>query len=170
MTELSCDALEGLRNKIDTLDNQLIGLLAQRLDLVAQVGVVKNEAGVPIYAPEREKRMLQKRRQEADEAGIGGDLIEDILRRLMRESYHREKDTGFKCLNPQLKKAVVIGGAGKLGKIFVRMLQLSQYKVDVLERDDWPRADEILAGAGLVIVSVPIYLTQSVIERLTQLD
>ncbi|NRA84397.1 MAG: chorismate mutase, partial [Gammaproteobacteria bacterium] len=95
MTQISCVALDLLRDKIDIVDNKLIDLLAQRLALVAQVGEVKSDAGVPIYAPEREASMLAKRRVEAEEAGIGGDLIEDILRRLMRESYHREKDTGF---------------------------------------------------------------------------
>ncbi len=166
MAELSCDALDNLRDKIDVVDAKLIDLISQRLALVAQVGEVKSEAGVPIYAPEREAAMLAKRRSEADEAGIGGDLIEDVLRRLMRESYHREKDTGFKCLNPQLQKAVVIGGQGKLGRIFTKMLTLSGYHVAVLEKDDWSQASEILDSAGLVIVSVPIHLTSQVIAKL----
>lgn len=166
MAELSCDALDKLRDKIDIVDAQLIDLLSQRLALVAQVGEVKSEAGVPIYAPEREAAMLAKRRSEADEAGIGGDLIEDVLRRLMRESYHREKDTGFKCLNPALKKVVVIGGAGKLGSVFTKMLALSGYDVNVLEKEDWPNAHSILSEAGLVVVSVPIHLTQGVVAQL----
>jgi len=166
MAELSCDALDQLRDKIDAVDAQLIDLISQRLGFVAQVGEVKSEAGVPIYAPEREAAMLAKRRQEADNAGIGGDLIEDILRRLMRESYHREKDNGFKCLKPELKKAVVIGGRGKLGSIFTKMLCLSGYHVVVLEQDDWSNATNILDGAGLVIVSVPINLTNVIISQL----
>lgn len=166
MAELSCDALDNLRDKIDGVDAKLIDLISQRLALVAQVGEVKSEAGVPIYAPEREAAMLAKRRSEADEAGIGGDLIEDVLRRLMRESYHREKDTGFKCLNPQLEKAVVIGGQGKLGRIFAKMLTLSGYHVEVLEKEDWHQAESMLKNAGLVIVSVPIHLTTQIIAQL----
>jgi len=166
MAELSCDALDQLRDKIDVVDTQLIDLLSQRLGLVAKVGEVKSEAGVPIYAPEREAAMLAKRRQEADVAGIGGDLIEDVLRRLMRESYHREKDIGFKCLNPALQKAVIIGGEGKLGRIFSKMLTLSGYNVVILEKDDWINANEIFTGAGLVVVSVPIHLTNDIISQL----
>jgi len=169
MAELSCEALDKLRDKIDLVDEKLIDLISQRLALVAQVGEVKSEAGVPIYAPEREAAMLAKRRHEADIAGIGGDLIEDVLRRLMRESYHREKDTGFKCLNPVLNKAVIIGGNGKLGSVFKRMLTLSGYRVEVLEKDDWQRASDILDDAGLVIVSVPINLTTEIISRLGNL-
>lgn len=169
MPEKSCKALDKLRNAIDDVDSQLIELLAKRLALVADVGEVKSEAGVPIYAPAREAAMLARRRQEADDVGIGGDLIEDILRRLMRESYHREKDVGFKCLNPQLRDVVIIGGGGKLGGIFKRMLELSGYQVNVLEKDDWHHSHKLLVNAGMVIVSVPINLTTMVIDKLTNL-
>ena len=169
MSEKSCDALDKLRDEIDGVDGQLIALLAERLSLVAQVGEVKSEAGVPIYAPQREATMLNKRRQEAEDAGIGGDLIEDVLRRLMRESYHREKDTGFKCLNSNLGNVVIIGGDGKLGRVFKRMLELSGYTVDVLEKNDWHRQETLLSHAGMVIVSVPINLTTAVIDRLAHL-
>ena len=169
MAELSCDALDQLRDKIDEVEGQLIDLLAQRLKLVADVGEVKSTAGVPIYAPEREAAMLKKRRAEADIAGIGGDLIEDILRRLMRESYHREKDVGFKCLKPDLGRIVIIGGAGKLGQVFVRMFTLSGYQVDVLEKDDWEQSPKLFSAAGLVVVSVPINITTEVILQLQQL-
>jgi len=169
MSEKSCDALDQLRNSIDDVDGKLIDLLAKRLALVAEVGEVKSEAGVPIYAPEREAAMLAKRRAEAEVAGVGGDLIEDVLRRLMRESYHREKDVGFKCLNPQLRDVVIIGGNGKLGSVFKRMLELSGYNVKVLEKDQWAQSDALLSNAGLVIVSVPINLTLGIIDKLTNL-
>lgn len=54
--------------------------------MVSQVGKVKHQHGLPIYAPEREIAMLQARRLEAEKAGISADLIEDVLRRFMRES------------------------------------------------------------------------------------
>lgn len=169
MSEKSCEALDKLRQAIDEVDGQLIDLLAKRLSLVADVGEVKSEAGVPIYAPEREAAMLNKRRQEADEAGVGGDLIEDVLRRLMRESYHREKDTGFKCINPNIGHVVIVGGEGKLGGVFKRMLELSGYHVKTLDKNDWHQATELFDGAGLVIVSVPINLTTQVIDKLSEL-
>lgn len=169
MPEKSCGALDELRDAIDDVDGKLIDLLAKRLALVASVGEVKSEAGVPIYAPEREAAMLARRRAEADAAGVGGDLIEDILRRLMRESYHREKDVGFKCLNPTLRDVVIIGGNGKLGRVFKRMLELSGYTVKVLEKEQWPQSETLLSNAGLVIVSVPINLTLDVIDKLANL-
>ncbi|MCL1113240.1 MULTISPECIES: bifunctional chorismate mutase/prephenate dehydrogenase [Shewanella] len=170
MNEKTTADLEHLRDLIDGVDQQLLHLLRKRLDLVAQVGAVKHSAGVPIYAPQREASMLAKRRAEAQSMNVSPQLIEDILRRLMRESYLNEKDVGFKQVKQDLGHAVVVGGQGKLGQLFTQMLTLSGYKVKSLDKSDWQDANAIFDGAGLVIVTVPINVTCDVIrEKLTQL-
>ncbi|MEH0666981.1 bifunctional chorismate mutase/prephenate dehydrogenase [Vibrio scophthalmi] len=161
--------LSGLRDEIDAVDKQILALLAQRLALVEKVGEVKSQHGLPIYAPDREAAMLASRRAEAEKIGVPPQLIEDILRRTMRESYASEKDSGFKCLNPELRSVVIVGGHGQLGRLFGRMFTLSGYQVKVLGSQDWPNADEILHNAGMVVVTVPIHLTQGVIDKLGNL-
>lgn len=163
------EELNALRDKIDAVDRQLIDLLAARLALVGEVGEVKSRHGLPIYAPDREASMLARRRTEAELLGVPGDLIEDVLRRVMRESYASEKDTGFKCMKPDHGKVVIIGGQGQLGRLFGHMFSLSGYRVETLEQADWPRADAILADAGLVMVAVPIDITCQIIDRLGSL-
>ncbi|QJT31239.1 bifunctional chorismate mutase/prephenate dehydrogenase [Aeromonas media] len=167
------EELNALRDKIDAVDKQLIDLLAARLALVGEVGEVKSRHGLPIYAPDREASMLARRRAEAERLGVPGDLIEDVLRRVMRESYILEstsdKEHHFKCMKPALGKVVIIGGQGQLGRLFGQMFGLSGYRVETLEQGDWPRADEILADAGLVMVAVPIDITCQVIDRLGKL-
>ena len=64
--------------------------------------------------------MLASRRQEAENLGVPPDLIEDVLRRVMRESYVSENDKGFKTLCPQLRPIVIIGGNGQMGRLFNR--------------------------------------------------
>lgn len=163
------EELNALRDQIDLVDKQLVDLLAQRLKLVADVGEVKSRHGVPVYAPEREAAMLASRRAEASAVGISPDMIEDVLRRVMRESYSSENDSGFKCTNPSLRKIVIIGGAGQLGRLFVQMFRLSGYQVEILEKDDWSRADSILENAGMVMVAVPIDSACTIIDKLITL-
>jgi len=159
--------LSKLRDKIDAVDQKIIDLLAERLQLVGEVGEVKTVHGLPIYVPEREAAMLAKRREEAEKKGVPADLIEDILRRTMRESYASENETGFKTINPDMKRIVIIGGNGLLGQRFVEMFELSGYDVDILGRANWDQAEQICSKAGLVIVGSPIDVTEDIIAQLT---
>ena len=165
---VSPSTLDELRVKIDAIDSQMVELLAQRAELTAQVGQYKSQVGLPIYVPEREAELISKRRQQAQERGVSPILVEDLLRRIMRESYHTQ-NVKYLCTNPELKKIVVVGGAGALGRIFVDMFKRSGYPVSVLEQRDWPNAEEIFKDAGLVMVAVPIKVTESIIAKLDNL-
>lgn len=158
-----------LRDQIDEVDKALLKLLAKRLNLVAEVGEVKSHHGLPIYVPEREISMLASRRKEAEALGVPPDLIEDVLRRIMRESYSSENDKGYKPLCPEIGPIVIIGGQGKMGQLFDKLFRLSGYQVRILEQNDWVNADSIFYDAGMVIVSVPIHVTEQVIHQLPKL-
>ena len=160
------ERLAELRAQIDLLDEELLQLLAKRLDVVHKIGEVKQQHGLPIYVPQRESEMLQKKREAATKLGLSPNLIEDILRRIMRESYVSENQFGFKTMNPQIRKIVIVGGRGKLGSLFGRYLTGSGYNVVSLEQNDWPQAAKILQDADVVIVSVPIANTLEVIAQL----
>lgn len=161
--------LTALRDQIDEVDKALLDLLARRMALVAEVGEVKSKYGLPIYVPEREASMLASRRKEAQALGVSPDLIEDVLRRVMRESYSSENDKGFKTLCPSLRPVVIVGGAGQMGRLFEKMLTLSGYQVRILEKEDWEHAPALMADAGMVIVSVPIHVTEQIIGKLPPL-
>ncbi|OON38820.1 bifunctional chorismate mutase/prephenate dehydrogenase [Izhakiella australiensis] len=161
--------LTALRDRIDEVDKALLDLLAKRLALVAEVGEVKSKAGLPIYVPEREASMLASRRHEAEKLGVPPDLIEDVLRRVMRESYASENDKGFKTMNPALRPVVIVGGKGQMGRLFEKLLTLSGYQVQILDKEQWDSAETMLGQAGMVIISVPIHLTEQVIAQLPPL-
>lgn len=162
--------LNTLREGIDELDGQLVELLAKRSALTTQVGQIKAEAGMPVYVPEREKALIASRRAQAEQEGVSPELTEDLLRRIMRESYHTQNNR-YRCVNPSLGKVVVIGGAGALGKVFVSLFKRSGYTVAVVEQADWDSgaAQQILSRAALVVVAVPINVTEQVIAQLTML-
>jgi chorismate mutase len=53
-------ALDDLRAKIDTIDQTILGLLAERIQVVIDVGEYKRERGLPVYDPERERSILER--------------------------------------------------------------------------------------------------------------
>lgn len=158
-------ALQPLREQIDQLDSELVDLLARRARVTAQVGQVKQHYALPVYVPEREQALLAARRQQALAQGVSPELVEDLLRRVMRESYATQ-DQHFVCCRPSGGKVVVVGGAGALGNRFVSLFQRSGYQVAILEPQDWPQAAQLCQDAALVLLAVPITLTEQVIAQL----
>lgn len=159
--------LEDLRQDIDAIDTQLVELLAKRQQITSKVGAYKKQIGKAIYDPVREAALISERRSLAESLNVSPDLIEDLLRRIMRESYQSQHNS-YRCLMPQAK-IVVVGGAGALGSRFVDMFSRSGYEVVVFEQNDWANNSAVFSDAKLVIISVPIQVTAEVISQLPEL-
>ncbi len=164
----SAAELAPLRTQIDAIDSQLVELLAARAKVTAEVGRVKQQYALPLYVPERELSLLKARREQAEHIGVSAELVEDVLRRVMRESYQTQ-ETGFVCCREGGGKVVIVGGAGALGQRFASLFSRSGYQVVVLETTDWPNATAIVADAALVLIAVPIHATLQVISQLPTL-
>ncbi len=54
------DALCALRNQVDALDEKIVSLLNGRAQLALDIGQVKHASGQKIYAPQRERMVLQR--------------------------------------------------------------------------------------------------------------
>jgi len=128
-----------LRTQIDHIDDELIRLLAQRARLSAAVGEHKSVHGLPLYVPEREAELLAERRQAAAAAQVNPDLVEDVLRRVMRESYSTQ-DARYPATGDLSRPVVIVGGDGALGRCMGAFFARSGYPMRTLEKDDWPRA------------------------------
>src|SRR3954470_3145968 len=88
-----------LRTQIDALDKSLIDLLNQRAKLVVDIGQVKRDAGLPIYAPHREAQVLAK--VQAMNAGpLPSSAIEGIYREIMSGSFALERGIAVGFLGP----------------------------------------------------------------------
>ena len=85
--------IEELRGRIDVIDDQLVRLLNVRVACAVEVGRLKHEAGLPIYQPEREKRVLAGVRQAATElAGpLNAEAVVRIFERIIDEARRAER-------------------------------------------------------------------------------
>lgn len=161
--------LQRLREEIDAADSELVALLARRMEISRQIGEVKHDLGQPLYVPEREAALIAARREEAEAQGMSGDVIEDVLRRVMRESYQRQKHQGFRRTGDGQRNIVVVGGKGQLGSLFARWFALSDYPVVVIDKDNLDELADAVEYAALVLISVPVSRTTEVIEALPEL-
>ena len=73
-------SLEALRDEIDKIDEVIVRLLDRRARCAYAIGRVKNEAGLPIYEPQREAAVIA--RVKALNVQLGGPLDEEAVGRL----------------------------------------------------------------------------------------
>ncbi len=166
---MSKPTLDALRQQIDEIDTELVQLLHRRMQVTTQVGDIKSQLGQPLYVPNRERQLIEARRLQAEQIGINPDLAEDILRRAMRESYLSQKGRGFKKSRTDQRPVVIVGGRGRLGSLFAQWFNLSGYEVKILDADNSSQAAELVEDAALVLISVPIAVTDEVIKSLPAL-
>jgi len=113
-------SLEDLRNDLSAVDRQLVELIAERERLVSEIGRNKQASGKGTRDYAREKDVLDMGRAQAIELGIDPDLAEDVLRKLIRSSLaSQERDRVIAEAKGDGRRALVIGGAGKMGSWFV---------------------------------------------------
>jgi len=92
-------ALEPLRKQIDALDERLVDLLNERARVVVQIGKLKQQFNSPIYAPDREKSVLQKVRK-LNRGPLPDRCLDAVYRELMSGSFALEKPLSIGFLGP----------------------------------------------------------------------
>lgn len=175
MTESGPADLNTLRDRLDRVDAELIALAARRQQIVSEIGRLKQGVGRQVRDFRRERQVLDHVRQRALETGLDPDLAEDLLKRLIDASLARqEQERGRRSARGQGQRALVIGGAGRLGAWLADFLDNQGYQVwladPALEPDpdsgrstDWREIEE---AVDLTVIACPIAVSREVIEQL----
>jgi chorismate mutase/prephenate dehydratase len=91
--------LEGIRQRIDALDAELLRLLSERAELVHEVGLLKKKDGLAIYAPEREEAIFQ-RVLKLNKGRLPEKSIRAIFREIMSAALALEEELKIAYLGP----------------------------------------------------------------------
>lgn len=81
-----------LRQQIDSLDANIINLLAHRQSLVKLIAEHKKQANLPIEDKQRFTKMLEERRNQAVQNGLSKDMIEQIFHLIHTQSISFQKE------------------------------------------------------------------------------
>jgi chorismate mutase/prephenate dehydratase len=92
--------LDSLRAQVDRLDEQIVQLLNERARVVVQIGQIKQRSGSPIYAPDREKAVLE-RLHDLNRGPLPDRALDAVYRELMSGSFALEKPLRIGYLGPE---------------------------------------------------------------------
>ena len=158
--------LANLRQGLDAIDQKIVSLLAERQTEVERVVALKKTYNIPVYHPAREENLISHRRNQGIEAGLDPDYIEEIYRRILRQS-RVEQSAQMARKGVRAGAAVLlIGGRGSMGQYFHQWFSEAGYQVRILDRQDWPNVSKLCQDVELAMISVPIEITASVAKKI----
>lgn len=159
-------SLKSLRNNIDTIDRQIVELLAKRQKEVEAVVALKKAHNLPVHHPAREEDLISDRRSRGANAGLNPDYLEELFRCIMRQSrLEQTARIARKGIRPGAT-VLLVGGSGGMGQYFLKYFSEAGYQVRSMGRKDWPNIETLCADVDLAIISVPIDITTTIIEKI----
>ncbi len=173
----SSPSLDELRQRLARIDRDLLELVSRRMRLASDIGQVKRGAELPTRDFRREKEVMEAARDAAGGLGVPAELAESLTRLLIRSSLTaQEQDRVVAEGQGDGCSALVIGGAGKMGRWFAQFLASQGFSVTVADPagappgfalvDDWRT---VARGQDVVVVAAPLGATAGILQDLAGL-
>lgn len=174
---MSDDTLQPLREELNELDAELVGLMGRRQELVEEIGRVKQKTNKATRDHAREKVVIDRVRALAQEMGMDADSVARIFEELIRASLAlQERDRLAQRKGGGGRSVLVIGGAGLMGRWFADFLDSQGFEVTIADPaqavdefesvSDWRTLD--IDTFYMVLVATPMQVANDVLEALAK--
>jgi chorismate mutase/prephenate dehydrogenase len=166
-----------LRNRLDDIDSGIVDLIAERQAVVTTIAEHKLKTGLPLRHYEREREVIDRGVERAQALGLSGSVARDILQTLIHHSLSNQETHKLVHSEHGLgRRALVIGGLGRMGEWMSRYLDMVGYSVDVADQvkretpfnrvDNW---QGVVNDYDLIVVAVPLRPSNDILLRLAEL-
>jgi chorismate mutase/prephenate dehydrogenase len=166
--------LEELRKRLSEVDRELIGLVAARQKIVAEIGAHKIQNSVPTRDYEREREVLKGAATQARALGLEPEIAEQIMELLIQVSLtHQEQRRVAAGTSGAGKRVLIIGGAGKMGAWFGHFLSSQGFAIEIADPSDvsaaFPRIGDWRESSldyDWIVVATPMKVAGDVLTEL----
>lgn len=126
--------IESLRDELLELDREILACVKRRRDLARNIGARKSALGFPTRDFTQEKVVHQRARALGDELGLSADLTRRLMSLLIQDSLAvQERDRMQEQGVGDGRRALVVGGAGRMGRWMVRFLDSLGFRVEIAD-------------------------------------
>src|ERR1700679_2136533 len=168
--------LDELRSELTELDAKILALVARRQALSEQVAAVKRATGRATRDFAREREVILRGRTAAEELGLEPDLAESLLRQLIHSSLATQEQARVAAQGQGSgKRALVIGGRGKMGGWFSDFLASQGFQVTIADpRGGLPGFDQLAdwqdhpLDCDLIVLATPLSATAEILKLLAK--
>jgi chorismate mutase/prephenate dehydrogenase len=169
-------SLINLRENLSAVDRQIVELIAERQRIVAGIGASKRSDGTATRDYAREKEVLELAREHAQALDVDPDLAEQVLSQLIRSSLaSQERDRVVAEARGDGRRALIIGGAGKMGGWFADFFRSQGFDTSIADPGitDGPGRFAQWTNAGMdydvVVVATPLAVSGRILAQLAVL-
>jgi chorismate mutase / prephenate dehydrogenase len=168
------DSLEDLRRRINDLDRQILELVGKRQETSREVARAKRSTGQATRDYNREREVLLAAREAARQYGIAPQLAENILRLLIRSSLTTQEQASVQAQGTGTgRSALIIGGAGKMGRWFAEFMASQGFAVEIADPAGAPPGFAHVADwhdsplkHDFIVIATPLGLTDKILREL----
>ncbi|MGD0816782.1 MAG: bifunctional chorismate mutase/prephenate dehydrogenase [Methanomassiliicoccales archaeon] len=160
------DSVDGIRWKIEELDNEILDLIEKRMKAALYMGNEKARKGLPVRNERVEDQVIERYLERAEGVGISKAAAKEIATILIQESV----DAQGRLPRPGRRQDILVIGTGKMGQWFVRFLTGRGHKVNVCDTRP-SKADRStvslkvgVRNADMIIIATPIPSTKQILE------
>lgn len=86
----STESLDELRRRIDATDDELLAVLARRMNIAREIGLYKREHSMPVIQTDRYNTLMHQRVEQGVEMGLGEEFIRTVLAAVHEESVRQQ--------------------------------------------------------------------------------
>jgi Prephenate dehydrogenase len=168
--------LSKLRAELGELDQAVLALIARRQALAMEIGRIKTTMGRSTRDYGQEKEVIQRARRAAEAIGLDADVAEELALMLIRASLTAQEQDRVQARGEgEGRKALVIGGAGKMGSWLARFLSSQGFDVEIADPSatagefpqlaDWRDSD---LQHDIIIVAAPLRTSNLILKELAE--
>ncbi|WP_420908111.1 bifunctional 3-deoxy-7-phosphoheptulonate synthase/chorismate mutase [Macrococcus armenti] len=149
--------LNSLRERIETINIEILNLLSERGEIAKQIGHEKRKQGSAIYDPEREKEMINKL-QDLNEGPFDDNVIKQLFKEIFKASTELQKSESEKHLlvSRKLKQEDTIVqfdnggiiGAGTTSFVFGPCSVESKEQVEAVAKNLHEKGEKFIRGGA----------------------
>jgi chorismate mutase/prephenate dehydrogenase len=168
--------LEFYRDEILNVDREIIALMRKRKELVREIGLFKSSHDLELRDFVQEKRVIENAMKAADEFRVSRRPVKDIISRLIEYSLAVQEKSQVKAKGKGSgRKALVIGGLGKIGVWFSRFLESQGFEVFIADtgveaesrilKNSWTAFEH---SFDVTVVAVPLGCSSDILLELAE--
>lgn len=170
-------SLAEIRSRIESIDAELMDLIAERVAIARDAGEAKRVQGRAPRDFVVERTVIDRYRRGFADRSLTPETGERIAHQLFAETLRAQEVESRRSDVEAGTEVVVVGGAGRMGQWFARYLDDIGARVAIHDTEGdlegFPSVDNLelaASAADAVLVSVPPSAVDSVLVQLTGID